>query len=661
MHARYGALWDAMEFSRVWLILSIETLVLVCGQKGNGCGHTVLNPSSGTLTSLNFPGTYPNHTQCEWSLRVPKGQTLLLNFGDFDLERSQDCISGSLTITDTSGATVVGPLCGQLSSTGRNISVSTNEVTVRFISGTHRSGRGFVMSYSTNQHSELISCLDRGTHFSSQQISAFCPAGCKGVTGEIWGWHGQGYRDTSVLCKAAIHAGVISDSLGGMINVSLQRGITLYESNFSNGVLSKTGSLSDKRLIFHRDCDRELTVVAYNTSSVWEEVNRFGQRVLWSPGHGGSQWAASSGDQQPWMEIELWNKSSVTGIVTKGTPHYYIESYTLMFSKDRKNWKVYKVASSKDKKVFEAHSDGHVTVLNSLIPPVVARYLLLKPQKWHIRASALVQVLGCPSAPRSGDGLNTGKPVVTETVPLDTLSTEGPVVTRSSGPSQAMILVAGMVLGAALCVGCLLAGLIWWRRKKTAQIKKCCVDQGCQGFHGKKLPCTNPELVSYPLVRNIHDALPNPPLNGAGLKISPLFPDYAEPDVVAGGQMMGLTFRPPLEEGYTVPYTLNHYDTPGQLPEYADPLPAEPEYATPFSEMPTDLTLVSRQNQPVCRSAQVTRAELIQQQYDCPAHRVISNGYCTPVSPSTGQHKASMIYFEPQTVEPLLHTYHEPL
>uniref|UniRef100_A0A8C1IVH0 Si:dkey-34d22.1 n=1 Tax=Cyprinus carpio TaxID=7962 RepID=A0A8C1IVH0_CYPCA len=610
---------------RLWDLVELQT--------SNGCGHTVLNPSSGTLTSLNFPGTYPNHTQCEWSLRVPKGQTLLLTFGDFDLERSQDCISGSLTITDTSGATRVGPLCGQLSSTNRNISVSTNEVTVRFISGTHRSGRGFVMSYSTNQHSELISCLDRGTHFSSQQISAFCPAGCKGVTGEIWGWNGQGYRDTSVLCKAAIHAGVISDSLGGMINVSLQRSITLYESNFSNGILSKTGSLSDKRLVFHRECDRELTVVAYNTSSVWEEVNRLGQRVSWSPGHGGSQWAASSGDQQPWMEIELWNKSSVTG---QRSPLIIILQ-TSMFTS-----------------VFEAHSDGHVTVLNSLIPPVVARYLLLKPQKWHIRASALVQVLGCPSAPlrpRShGDELSTGKAIVTRTVPIDTLPTEGPVITRSSGPSQAVILVAGMILGAALCVGCLLAGLIWWRRKKNAQIKKCCVDQGCQGFHGKKLPCTNPELVSYPLVRNIHDALPNPPLN-----------DYAEPDVVAGGQMMGLTFRPPLEEGYTVPFSLNHYDTPGQLPEYADPLPAEPEYATPFSEMPTDLTPVSRQNQPVCRSTQGTRAELGQQQYDCPAHRVISNGYCTPVSHSTSQHKASVIYFEPQTVEPLLHTYHEPL
>ncbi|KAA0703495.1 Discoidin, CUB and LCCL domain-containing protein 1 [Triplophysa tibetana] len=496
-------------------------MALVCGQRGDGCGHTVLSPTSGTLASRNFPGTYPNHTQCEWNLMVPVGRTLLLTFGDFDLEWSQDCVAGSLTITDSSGSTRVGPLCGQLAASKRNMSVSTNEVTVRFISGAHRSGRGFVMSYSTNQQPE---------------------------------------------------------------------------------------------------CDAELTVLTYNSSSVWMEVNRQGQEVSWS-GKGGSQWAASSDDQQPWLELELGNKSSVTGIVTKGTLHHYIESYTLMFSKDRKNWKVYKAISSKDKKVFEGFSDGHVTAFNSLIPPIIARYLLLKPQQWRIRASAQVQVLGCPSAlprPRShGDDLNSSKGVITEAVPIDTLPTEGPVITRSSGPSQAVILVAGMVLGAALCISCLLAGLLLWKRKRNAQIKKSCVDQGYQGLQGKR-PCINPELVSYPLVRNIHDALPNPPLN-----------DYAEPDVVTSGQMVGLTFRPQIEEGYTIPYTLNHYDTPGDVPEYTSPLPPEPEYATPFGEFPIDsLTsppLDSHHNTKLsaCRSTQGTSSD---QQYDCPAHRVISNG-----------------------------------
>lgn len=70
------------------------------------------------------------------------------------------------------------------------------------------------------------------------------------------------------------------------------------------------------------ECDRELTVVAYNTSSVWEEVNRLGQKVSWSPGHEDSQWAASSGDQQPWMELELWNRSSVTGQRSTSNNHF---------------------------------------------------------------------------------------------------------------------------------------------------------------------------------------------------------------------------------------------------------------------------------------------------------------------------------------------------
>lgn len=44
---------------------------------------------------------------------------------------------------------------------------------------------------------------------------------------------------TSVLCKSAVHAGATSDSLGGHITVNRGRSLTLYESTFANGVLSK--------------------------------------------------------------------------------------------------------------------------------------------------------------------------------------------------------------------------------------------------------------------------------------------------------------------------------------------------------------------------------------------------------------------------------------
>lgn len=44
---------------------------------------------------------------------------------------------------------------------------------------------------------------------------------------------------TSVLCKSAVHAGAAADNLGGRITVTRGRSLTLYESTFANGILSK--------------------------------------------------------------------------------------------------------------------------------------------------------------------------------------------------------------------------------------------------------------------------------------------------------------------------------------------------------------------------------------------------------------------------------------
>ncbi|NXJ36234.1 DCBD1 protein, partial [Ciconia maguari] len=113
-------------------------------------------------------------------------------------------------------------------------------------------------------------------------FSVYCPAGCKDIDGDIWGNPSQGYRDTSVLCKAAVHAGVIADELGGQVTLSREKGITLYESAFANGLHSKRGSLSEKRLIFHRACGDALEVAAFNASSWWHEVDALGQDRAWA-------------------------------------------------------------------------------------------------------------------------------------------------------------------------------------------------------------------------------------------------------------------------------------------------------------------------------------------------------------------------------------------
>lgn len=75
---------------------------------GDGCGHSVAGVLSGTLASRSFPGTYANNTRCQWRLAVPLGHRLRLAFGDFDLEASTNCRSGSLTITPDNGAPSLG-------------------------------------------------------------------------------------------------------------------------------------------------------------------------------------------------------------------------------------------------------------------------------------------------------------------------------------------------------------------------------------------------------------------------------------------------------------------------------------------------------------------------------------------------------------------------
>lgn len=139
-----------------------------------------------------------------------------------------------------------------------------------------------------------------------------------------------------------------------------------------------------------------------------------------------------------------------------------------------------------------------------------------------------------------------------------------------------------------------------------------------------------------------------------------LSPDYAEPAMGAIGQKVGSTFRPSSDEGYTTPFAFNHYDSPaGNLPEYAEPLPPEPEYATPFSEQ----LAPDSHGPPATAPGTGGRTILRQAQYDCPSHRVLSNGYCTPALHTSGPRPASAVYAEPKSCDSLVqkHTYEEPL
>ncbi|KAF5919997.1 hypothetical protein HPG69_014363 [Diceros bicornis minor] len=185
------------------LLVVSAPLGLQAEEPGDGCGHIVTYQDSGTMTSKNYPGTYPNHTVCEKTITVPKGKRLILRLGDLDIE-SQTCASDYLLFTSSSDQ--YGPYCGSMT-VPKELLLNTSEVTVRFESGSHISGRGFLLTYASSDHPAMI-----------DDVAVF---------------------QTSLLCKAAIHAGIIADELGGQISVLQRKGISRYEGILANGVLSR--------------------------------------------------------------------------------------------------------------------------------------------------------------------------------------------------------------------------------------------------------------------------------------------------------------------------------------------------------------------------------------------------------------------------------------
>ncbi|KAJ6663411.1 hypothetical protein lerEdw1_009490 [Lerista edwardsae] len=140
--------------------------------------------------------------------------------------------------------------------------------------------------------------------------------------------------------------------------------------------------------------------------------------------------------------------------------------------------------------------------------------------------------------------------------------------------------------------------------------------------------------------------------------------EYAEPDVVQvtpSSQTAPSTFKPAPDEGYTLPLVVNHYDVPGKYHEYAEPLPPEPEYATPFLEQPTEPEgAAGRKN--VCVVKVVPSSQSLAGQLASPGCPELPTQYDFPTQRPTGKRdsaagdaglpegsvESGTVYMEPQ-------------
>ncbi|XP_070364668.1 discoidin, CUB and LCCL domain-containing protein 2 isoform X1 [Equus asinus] len=401
------------------LLLLLLLLDDAGAQQGDGCGHTVLGPESGTLASISYPHTYPNSTVCEWEIRVRPGDRVRFRFGDFDIEDSDSCHFNYLRIYNGIGVsrTEIGKYCGLGLQMNHSIESKSNEITVLFMSGIHVSGRGFLASYSVIDKQDLITCLDTAASVSEPEFSKYCPAGCLLPFAEISGTIPHGYRDSSPLCMAGVHAGVVSNVLGGQISVVISKGIPYYESSLANNVTSVVGHLSTSLFTFktsgcYGTLGMESGVIAdaqITASSVLEWTDHTGQENSWKPAKArlkkpGPPWAALATDEYQWLQVDLNKEKKITGIVTTGSTmvehNYYVSAYRVLYSDDGQRWTVYREPGVEQDKIFQGNKDYHQDVRNNFLPPIIARFIRVNPTQWQQKIAMKMELLGCQFIPK---------------------------------------------------------------------------------------------------------------------------------------------------------------------------------------------------------------------------------------------------------------------
>ncbi|XP_059198524.1 discoidin, CUB and LCCL domain-containing protein 2 isoform X2 [Centropristis striata] len=586
------------------LVLSILIILTTegCGaQQGDGCGPSVLGPSSGTLSSLGYPGTYPNNTVCEWEISVPRGSRVHFRFAELDIEDS-DCQVNYLRLYNGIGSerSEIVKYCGLGLKVKELIESNGSQVTVQFMSRMHHTGRGFYLSYSTTEHTDLITCLDKGTDFPEAEFSKYCPAGCLTSAEEISGTIPNGYRESSPVCVAAVHAGVVSNAVD-------------YEATLANNVTSTGGTLSNSLFTFRTNgCYGTLGLESggvadtqLSASSVWDWNGvwaKSGARLK----KAGLPWASSHSDQHQWLQVDLKREKRITGIITTGSTlrehKYYTSAYRVLYSNNGKQWFSYKEANSTQDKIFQGNINYLHEVRNNFIPPIEARHVKINPTLWHQRIALKLELLGCqiPAArpePRTRmlpPSRHTPPPAGTKRPPHLGQTTHTPDIRNTTMPPHtgkevalAAVLVPVLVM---VLTALILIAICAWHCKNRKKSSEGTYDlphwDRTDWWKSMKQLLPSKMVETEDSVRYSSSEVGRLTGRGAVPRLHAEPAEYAQP-LVSGVTTLGArsTFKPDEgpDPGYSDPDLYDAPISPDVYHAYAEPLPASgSEYATPI-------------------------------------------------------------------------------
>ncbi|GFR74801.1 Tolloid-like 1 [Elysia marginata] len=135
--------------------------VLVCcallGISGVGACGGNLGANVGSLSSPNFPGSYPNKAKCTWVITTDPGTVVSLRFLEFRTEQCTNCGCDALIIRDgnSQSATLLSKMCGD--DLPSPVIASSNVMYLEFFSDSSTIYKGFKAEWFTGRLLQTLS------------------------------------------------------------------------------------------------------------------------------------------------------------------------------------------------------------------------------------------------------------------------------------------------------------------------------------------------------------------------------------------------------------------------------------------------------------------------------------------------------------------------
>ncbi|XP_021262077.1 coagulation factor VIII isoform X1 [Numida meleagris] len=155
-------------------------------------------------------------------------------------------------------------------------------------------------------------------------------------------------------------------------------------------------------LVYNQDCQNALGLASGHIAD--SQITASGQEGPWAPKlarlhNSGSINAWSTGEGNPWIQVDLLHLKIIHGIKTQGARQrlssLYVSQFVVFYSLDGQRWKKYKGNATSTQMMFFANVDATTVKENRFNPPIIARYIRINPTHYSIRTTLRMELIGC--------------------------------------------------------------------------------------------------------------------------------------------------------------------------------------------------------------------------------------------------------------------------